>query len=425
MAAETKGRTSPAGGVPAPLTLDDLTADLIWPRLLRAAALALNPARLGIAFFAVIALMVVASLARSIAGPDADLFGPRLSALAEFLDAVFSLNGRAAGQALYDMFVAAPLALLRAAPLATLTGALLAVVITALAGGAISRMAACEFSLGMTLPWPQGIAFALKRLSALLGAILGPIIIVWVIAALIALGGLLLRIPALNILAGLLYGLTLLIALFAALLMGAYALAKPLLIPAVACEGADAIDALQRGYAYVFAKPLRLTLYIAILAFEGALMLFVVGALVWGAATLSHHAAGAIAGDSGRDILALAHSPVPAADTDTTQNLGLTARPTAWLIRLWLGALWALWAGYALSFYFTASTLLYLAIRRVADGQDMNELWLGPPSPGGPGGSSPGTGGNGGAGAPAPTPTPTGAPSGLTAAATPEGSGIE
>lgn len=412
MAAESKGRTGPAGGgtggVPAPLTLDDLTADLIWPRLLRAAALALNPARLGIAFFAVVALMLVLSLARAIAGPEVDFVGPRWSTVAAFVDAVLRRDAPDAGQALYSMFIGTPLALLRAAPLATIAGAILAVVITAIAGGAISRMAACEFSLGMSVPWPQGLAFAVKRLASLLGALLGPVVIVWVVAALLALGGLLLRVPALNVVAGLLYGLTLLVALAAALLMGAYALAKPLLIPAVACEGADAIDAIQRGYAYVFAKPLRLILYGVILILEGLLMLFVVGALVYAAATLAREASGAIAGEYGRATLAAAHEPAPAADPEAGWS---TARAAAWFIRLWLGALFALWAGYALCFYFTASTLLYLAIRRVADGQDMNELWLGGPDRPGPGG--------------APVPAPVGAPGGLGAAAVSQGSGLE
>lgn len=376
MAGEVKGRGAGGvgglGGMVSPVTLDDLTADLIWPRLLRAAALALNPSRLGIGFFAVVGLMLVWSAARAIAGPEVDFVGERWEALGGVLGSVARLDAEGVGRGLYRAFIAAPAALLSAAPVATILGAALAVTIAAVAGGAISRMTACEFSLGMSVPWPQGLAFAIKRLRSLLGALLGPVMLVWVIAGLIAVGGVLLRVPWLNVVAGVFYGVTLLLGIAGALMMGAYLLAKPMLVPAVACEGGDAIDAVQRSYAYVFAKPLRLLAYLAVLLLEGALILLSVGSVAWGAAELAERASGALAGEYGRGTLA----SVGRGDTQTAAELGAAASATAWFVRMWLAALWALVAGYALTFYFTASTLLYLAMRRVADGQDMNELWL-------------------------------------------------
>ncbi|HVU63031.1 MAG TPA: hypothetical protein VHC70_03575, partial [Phycisphaerales bacterium] len=47
----------------APLTLDDLTQDLVWPKLLKAGQLALRPSRLGIAMVFVIVLFLLGSTA--------------------------------------------------------------------------------------------------------------------------------------------------------------------------------------------------------------------------------------------------------------------------------------------------------------------------------------------------------------------------
>ena len=41
--------THPSKRASSPLTFDDLAADLVWPKLFRAAALATRPARLGLA----------------------------------------------------------------------------------------------------------------------------------------------------------------------------------------------------------------------------------------------------------------------------------------------------------------------------------------------------------------------------------------
>jgi hypothetical protein len=50
-------------------------------------------------------------------------------------------------------------------------------------------------------------------------------------------------------------------------------------------------------------------------------------------------------------------------------------------MRMWMIIPLTLLAAYAVSYFWCAATLLYLAVRRVNDGQDMNELW----TPGGTG----------------------------------------
>jgi hypothetical protein len=374
-------QTRPRDMSRSPVTLDDLTADLIWPRLLRSASLALGPSRMGIAFFAVILLALVGRFAAAIArwrgeGTE-DITSPwqlPLSVFGTLMDAVLRRDDYEVGASLYRLFVWAPALSLAEFPVSTILSVVAGVLILAIAGGAICRMAACDFSLGLNIGWPQGIGFGLTRLGSLLGALIGPLAVVWVVALLIAVGGLVLRVPVLNVAGGLLYGIALLLAFLGVLIVIAYLVGHPLLIPAVACEGADAIDAIQRAYAYVYGRPLRLAWYAVVLILQSVVVFFLVRTIAWCLTAFAGHAFGAMAGESGNDVLRAVYTSQP--ESETAQKLGVGGAATASLVRLWLIVVWGLVAAYALSFYFCASTLLYLALRRVSDGQDMHELWL-------------------------------------------------
>ena len=72
------------------MTLSDLTADLVWPRLLRTGALALRPSRLGVAFFYLIGLMVLLHVADLIDGSERNVL---IAAWHEWLTHVHGLVG--------------------------------------------------------------------------------------------------------------------------------------------------------------------------------------------------------------------------------------------------------------------------------------------------------------------------------------------
>jgi hypothetical protein len=363
----------------SPITLEDLTADLIWPRLLRSASLALGPSRMGIAFFAVILLALVGRFTAAIANwrgeGTEELTSPwqlPVSMLLTLFNSVVRLDASEIGTSLYGLFVWMPAVSLAEFPVSFIVGVILGLLIIAVAGGAICRMAACEFSLGLSVGWPQGLGFAIGRLGTLVAALLGPLVVVWVIALLIALGGLIFRVPYLNVAGGLLYGIALVLAFLGSLVMIAFLVGKPLLIPAVACEGADAIDSIQRAYAYVYGRPLRLAWYAAVLVLQAIIVIFIARTIAWCLTQFTGHAAGSLAGEAGNNLLMALDSP----DTETAQKFGSGGAAAVSLLRLWMIVVWGLVAAYALSFYFCASTLLYLALRRVSDGQDMHELWL-------------------------------------------------
>lgn len=350
------------------LSFEQLCESLIWPKLLRAGGLALRPSRLGIAFFA-LATLALLDLAPRLWGSDAR----PVQAASAFLGGLVGRSLAAvtgadvAGLAeVAAEVVRLPRVLLAWENLpATLVVGLPGLAVLAIAGGAICRGAALEFAHGVLTPWPRMLGFAIGRWASLVAALLVPLVLVAVLVLGMAAGGwVLLNWPAVDLLGAALFGFFVLAAFVAVVAMLAYALGAPMLLPAVACEGTDGVDAIQRAYAYVIGRPLRLVLYLIVLTLLGlavvGLALFVARAAV----STAQESAAWFAGE--RAGLILSGAPEAAG----------TARAAAALVRFWTGVALLLASAYGLTYVLCASTLLYLAMRRVCDGQDMHEIWM-------------------------------------------------
>lgn len=353
----------------SPLTLSDLTADLVWPRLLRAGALALRPSRLGVAFFYLIGLMVLLQVADWIDGSEHSVL---VAAWQEWLTHLFGLvhacarlDGADAGQAVNGMFISAVWNLVRDHPLVGVLFVPAVLLWTTVMGGAISRMAAMDFAQGVGLSWPEGVGYALGRWASFAGSVMGPLALLYGIALAMAVGGFVLfSVPVLDVIGGLLWVFFLVGALVGTVVMIAMALGGPMLVPGVACEGTDAIDSVQHAYSYVFAKPLRLLVYMAVLAAQFLVLWVVVAAVVWLVGHFSQHAAGVFAGDAADRVIA------------GQTGLSGTGAVASGLVRFW-SALPALLGGaFAVSYFWCAATVLYLCMRRICDGQDISEVWV-------------------------------------------------
>lgn len=364
----------------SPLTLDDLTADLTWPRLLRVGRLALRPARLGLGTIYIAGCGVLLSLGNALDGdPDRSLLRAGAGRIAgSFMDFVHGLAGlhiNAAANALLDVFVRGPLATAREAGWALLVLPLL-LVWTLITGAAICRTAATELAWSRTTSWPEAVAMAIRRWKSLLGAVLVPLIVLWVVTAgMGAAAWALFNLPVLRTVGALAWGLFLFGGLVIAVVALGYLLGHMMLTPAVVCEGADTIDAVQHAYAMGLGRPVRLVTYAVILAVQavvlGAIVAVVIGAAVLGAQLAGHMGAGdrgdAIIDDSRSAGFVLGDAPTtPAA----TQDPGSAA-----IVRVWTMAFVALGYGAAVSYWWCASTGLFLAMRRVCDGQEFSELW--------------------------------------------------
>jgi hypothetical protein len=176
--------------------------------------------------------------------------------------------------------------------------------------------------------------------------------------------------------AALVYPVALVAAVGCVLLLAAYVFSLPMLVPAVACEGTDAIDAAQRCFAYALARPLRLALYLAVVVVQGVLLTLVIAALLNAAVQACAWVATAWADPAAREYLRDAALRTAEATSDTPGSRVLAGR----LIAFWSGLPAALLAALGVSYWFSSGTVLYLAMRQVCDGQDIGELWTpGPP----------------------------------------------
>lgn len=344
----------------------------LWVRVLGGALYGIRPGRMGLAFFGLVLIGLLIEAGRWIdAGLRAkDTIVPPLGPMPVVR----------AYQIPWEWFVETPLRAVEWWPVTTLVFLPLAVFVGLLVACAIARIAAAEISLEKHLSWTDGLSYALRSWRSLLGAALGPVLLIWFIAAMVGLFGmLLLRWPYLNVVGAILFPLVLLGTIVAAALALIYVVASCLLVPAVAADGSDAIDAVQRAYAYVVDRPVRMILLL-ILALVGLMLtVAVVGLFVFAALYFAAAAASLWAGeDGGRMIVRAVRSamlyvevgpvPTPMPDEGSYEVAGA-------IIRFWSVIVAMLVPAALLSGAAAAATMLYLAMRKAADGQDIEELW--------------------------------------------------
>lgn len=373
------------------ITLSDLTDEILWPKLLRAGGLALRPDRICLGAAWVVVIVLAARLGEAVSGRPgwAEKWGTKLVSFgADLIDAVLSLSASGVFNTLYRALAVAPREMFFDSWLAASITFTAAVAAWALFGGAISRLAALEFSQSVMASWTSGLSFSLRKWRSSFGAIALPLLIIATIAVGLAVAGwALLNWSGVNIIGALLYGLALPAGLLAVLMLVCFAIGHVMLVPAIACEGSDAIDAMQRMLAYVAGRPLRLALYLAILVVQVAVAAAAVAAVRNLTADFTASSAGWFAGDSARLVLA----PDPDAmvkveqarqtRADVDSSVAPIQRAGSWaiarnIIRFWLSVLTVLCAGVVVSLWASGTTVLYLLMRRLNDGQDPVEVWM-------------------------------------------------
>jgi hypothetical protein len=117
-------------------------------------------------------------------------------------------------------------------------------------------------------------------------------------------------------------------------------------------------------------RPIRyLVLLIATLVY-GALTYSIVGLLVFLTLLITRAAAGAWVGGF-HSLLPPPQfgQPIP----PLTADISGTAEATAWLIRVWCALLFGVSIAYAISYFFTAQTWMYLLLRKAIDGTDFDD----------------------------------------------------
>lgn len=362
---DTKQTDRVVAGTGAAPAFEDWWASLLWPRLLTAVVLGLRPGRVGLAFVGLAATSVLLGF-----GLQFDRWIGRGT-----IDVPTPISAAAALDPLWVWSVAVdlPLALVRGVPFTTLLMGPCVLALWAVLLGAISRLAALEFALGQFGAWHEGLNFAAARARSLVGVALGPAILVWGVALLLAVGGWVGQWPGLNVLGALLLGLAMLLGLFAVVVVAGMAIVHGLCVSAVAADGADAIDAVQRGFAYLFTRPLRLLFYL-VLAGVGVVLVGVVA--TWLLASTLDFTSRGIAAFMGPERARPFAWPLRLGYSAGADDLGTLAKATSRIVGFWAGVAGMLVQAIVVSGAMGAATAVYLAIRKACDGQDPADLYL-------------------------------------------------
>ncbi len=364
-----------------------------FPILFRAITLALSPSRLVLALLMVAALAAAGGLwdantgpAEGLAGPNASFATPVEGAFSgtvyrvqwnieRLVRGVLTLNGLEVGRAVADTVFWTPLTLWQNHPFFTIVFGALLLVLSVVCGGAISRMTAAEIAGIERLRMRDALEFSMSSWLRLLVAPIIPLVGVVVLALIVMFVGMLTNFYVLDLIAGAIYGLMLLLGLVIAVLLIGYIAAGPMLIPAIACENCDATDAMHRCYQYVLSRPLHLLGYWVVSAIALALGFLVVAVFAWltlnvtGALFSAWTGSSAAATAGGYEVFNLFSRPAPGSGVGAFEAL------LQWLIGFWEAILLSLVAAFFISFVFNAATIMYLLMRRVCDGQAIEEVW--------------------------------------------------
>jgi hypothetical protein len=181
----------------------------------------------------------------------------------------------------------------------------------------------------------------------------------------IALLGLLARADAGAVIIGVFWPLALLGGLFMTILLVGLMFGWPLMWSTISTEGTDAFDALSRAYAYVFQRPLHYLFYVIVASVAGSIGWLVVGLF---AELVVHCTVWAASWGASADRI-----------TQVAQH-GLDSQAGAFgtiLILFWNNVIRTLAAAFGISYLWSASTAIYLLLRRHVDAVELDEVYLG------------------------------------------------
>ncbi len=270
-------------------------------------------------------------------------------------------------------------------------------------GAAICRIAAMQAARDERLPIADALAFARSKFWSFVSAPLLPIGVIIIVGLLLFLGGFVGAIPGVGtFLTPLFFFLAILGGFVIAIVSIALALGAPLMYPTIAVEGSDAFDALSRSFSYVGERIWRTLLYFAVALVYGTVCFVFVKLLARIALFASHFFVGLSMniGSATSGKTEIAHKldamwQAPALDFSTPfYGVFDHSVVTGWsafgrfLLMLWVYGVFAVVAGFLISYFHSASTLVYFLLRRDVDATDMEEVFVEdhdqPPSAGQP-----------------------------------------
>ncbi len=275
--------------------------------------------------------------------------------------------------------------LLRYHPIMGLLFFVLALISWAFFGGAICRMTALKLGPDEHIGPVPALKFAVNRFVSLITALGIPLLIIIGLGAVIAVGGFVGNLWALDILVGLLMFLALAAGAVIAAIAILYIAAGHLLIPSAATEGTGGWDAMSRCYAYIFRRPWHVVLYGAVSFLFGAVCYLFVRLFAWILLSATHFCIGITMNwaELGHYELNDKLDGLWPAPTffDLIPNIPWNAlnwheTMAAFLICGWVCLVTGLLCAWVICYYFTACTTIYFLLRKAVDGRADDDIYL-------------------------------------------------
>ena len=265
-----------------------------------------------------------------------------------------------------ELFLSTPSILWSDYKLFTILYAIILVIVLGIGGGTLSRLCACEIATNQRIRLNDGVDFALSSWRPLIVSLVLPLLIAVILYLALMAGGWLLTLPVLDVLGGLLYPIALLLGFGITFLLIGYAFGFSLLVPAVACEKCDAADAQQRAYHYFLTKPLHLIGY-GFVALIGLAVGFII---VSNVGEMLLNITSAAVGMWSDNPAFTASQSASEAIADSWHSEFASS-----MVSFWRAIVGYLVAGYVFANFYSASTIVYMLMRRACDKQELTEVW--------------------------------------------------
>lgn len=255
-------------------------------------------------------------------------------------------------------------------------------VLTALLGGGITRLAAVEAGTGQRESAFGALRFTAARYAWFILAPVLPVLVAVVIGLAMAVAGLIFfNFPALDVVGALLFGLLLVGGFAVALILLGLLVGGSLLFSSLSVEGTDAFDAISRVFNYVLGRPWRYIFYNAVMLVYGAITYLFVGLIVFMTLWMTKAFTGLwvfrdVAEGKNRfdEILPQPRlgELVHAVNWETLDSSSAIA---AAIVLVWVKLLIAVLPAFAVSYFFSQQTWIYLLLRKSADGTEFDEVY--------------------------------------------------
>ena len=284
-------------------------------------------------------------------------------------------------------------------------------------GGIITRIAAVQFGGKDRISLKQAFRFVANRYLSYLLSPLVPLIIIAVIVFIMSLYGAVALIPILGdiVLFGIGFPLIILGGIVIAILLIGL-VGYPMMYTTISTEGSDTFDALSRSYNYVFQAPWQYLWYSIVAVVYGAAVTFlviVVGCLMvylgkWAVSQPSSAMATSRKPDFlfvyspkslGWQELMLKGSPAevepgyvvdekantirkdyvpsnPQADKAYRDDMTWWNEAGAGMVTFWMVLVFLLMIGFSYSYFWSASTMIYLLMRKKVDEVELDEVYI-------------------------------------------------